>query len=450
MTPLRNTQEESADNRATAALAETLDQKRGALEQAVADAPHGRHMEEWAAMEAAHEQLARSADPAERVKLEEFCERQHKQLAEIQRTEVDLVNAVLQMIGAEKYSPAEQLEQLEFLKRAVEEIGDFHDAEHERLARERSELEAALAVTDADRRGELIDELRQRQDEAGKRLDETTERLRLDSAFAEGPGKTWTAEEQEMRLEAGKSDQLRRDPGAFVREQGWKLPSRVLDDALEKAVSDAAERRALSDLAAEIKDKAERMEGPQRRPELRYEEAERAGIRPAPRSRDEADVDNRHARGNLGERSAAEWLAAAGYEVLSYKPDIKDTTKSGIDLLAMKGNTAYLVDNKALSRAGNVRDVSALTTNFDRNLSEAKDALRKMAADADRPTKEVALVQKALYALEQRRYVRAVTNANVARDQKLLTDVSERLKTQHKIEFIDVMRRREEDELHST
>jgi hypothetical protein len=447
MSSVQNTRRNSADNLATTALVDAVDQKREALEQALANAPQGRHAQERAAMAEAHERLVRGVDAGDRGKLDAFCEKQREQLATVQRAELDIVNTALQSIGAEQQpSPGVQRDQLQLLQRAVDETGSFHAAEHERLARERSEAEAALAVADDDRRGELIDRLRQRQDDADKRLRETVDSLTIDAALAERPGEVWTAQEQQERLAAGAADRLRSDPEAFVREQGWKLPARVLDEALGNVVADADRRRGLLDLAVGLRRDAERTEGPERRPELRYEEAERAGIRPAARSADEVDIDNRLRRGNFGERAATDWLAANGYAVLDYKPDIDGTNKPGIDVVAIKDDTVYLVDNKALSRTGDVRSVSALTTNFaDRdgrpgNLANVKDALRRMADDAGRSADEAALARKALDALDAGRYVRAVTNANVTRDDRLLTDVTQQLKRQYGIEFIDVMR----------
>ena len=74
----------------------------------------------------------------------------------------------------------------------------------------------------------------------------------------------------------------------------------------------------------------------------------------------------RLARGNLGERAATEALARDGHQILHYKPEITGTNQGGIDMVTMRNGIVYLVDNKALSKGGNVSSVSALTTNFTR------------------------------------------------------------------------------------
>jgi Holliday junction resolvase-like predicted endonuclease len=176
------------------------------------------------------------------------------------------------------------------------------------------------------------------------------------------------------------------------------------------------------------------------------EEAERTAggavedLRPAPRSTEEADNPNTQARGNLGEKLATDWLAANDFDILNFKPSIDETTRSGIDMVAMKDDTVYLLDNKALSRDGNVNSVSALTTNLVDNLSNVKRELEDMAKDAARTAEEIAVARKALEALEAERYVLAVTNANIAKDDRILSDVTERLKNEYDIQFIDVMK----------
>lgn len=272
---------------------------------------------------------------------------------------------------------------IDHLSSVVDTIGDLHRSEHERLAEQRAALEQVLSVEDAAERGAQVDDLLRRQDQGGAALRDALDTARLDAAFAEGPGGSWGAAEVEQRIAAGAVDELGR-------------------------------------------------------------------MEPAARSADEADNDNRHRRGNFGERAATEALAAEGYSILDYKPDIGGTTKGGIDMVAMKDDTVYLLDNKALSRAGDVNSVSALTANFaDReakegNLSAAKRALEAMADDTRRSADELDLINRAIAALEEGRYVRAVTNANVARDDRILEGVTERLAEQQ-IQFIDVMRRPEQE-----
>jgi len=144
----------------------------------------------------------------------------------------------------------------------------------------------------------------------------------------------------------------------------------------------------------------------------------------------------RLARGNLGERLAAEALAADGHDILIYKPSIMGTNQGGIDIVSLHNGVLYLIDNKALTRSGNVSSVSALTTNFTQNLNTTRldlvDMLAKAASEQER-----AIAQQALGALDTGNYVRAVTNANVARDTKILSGVTSNLHGQG-IRFIDV------------
>ncbi|MEU6750577.1 hypothetical protein ABZ914_30560 [Spirillospora sp. NPDC046719] len=145
----------------------------------------------------------------------------------------------------------------------------------------------------------------------------------------------------------------------------------------------------------------------------------------------------RLARGNFGERAATEWLAAEGHTILSYKPDIRGTNQGGIDMVTMKGQKVFFVDNKALTRAGNVSSVSALTTNFEKNKAAVLRELKAALAGAG-SAEERTVLRQAVGAIEQGRYVRVVTNANVAPEDKTLSGLSSRLASQG-IEFIDVM-----------
>ena len=163
----------------------------------------------------------------------------------------------------------------------------------------------------------------------------------------------------------------------------------------------------------------------------------------AAESADETDTASRLRRGNLGEREAAEALAANGFDVLEYKPALKETNKPGIDMVALKDDHLYLVDNKALTRAGDVYSVSALTTNIARNLDDVRKTMAERAADVTRSQDERQRFQAALDAIDARRVILAVTNANVASDQQLLSDVSDRLKAAG-LRFIDVMRTSDE------
>jgi Domain of unknown function (DUF4157) len=143
-------------------------------------------------------------------------------------------------------------------------------------------------------------------------------------------------------------------------------------------------------------------------------------------------------RGNLGERLAAEALAADGHHVLMYKPSILGTNQGGIDIVTIRNGVVHLIDNKALMQGGNVSSVPALTTNFAQNLAATQEELVAMLAEPARSAAERALIQQALTALRDGQFVRAVTNANVvARDSQILTGVTSRLSDQG-ISFIDV------------
>lgn len=149
------------------------------------------------------------------------------------------------------------------------------------------------------------------------------------------------------------------------------------------------------------------------------------------------ETTNKLKRGNFGERAATEWLADEGHKIIDFKPDIRGTNQGGIDMVTLKGGKAYLVDNKALTRSGNVSSVTALTKNFEKNLQAVKDSLRAMLADGSRSASEKAVLRETLDSLESGNYVKAVTNANLTRDSKVLTGVTENLSKQG-IEFINV------------
>lgn len=147
----------------------------------------------------------------------------------------------------------------------------------------------------------------------------------------------------------------------------------------------------------------------------------------------------RLARGNLGERLAAEALAADGHQILSYKPSILGTNQGGIDIVSMRDGTVYLIDNKALSRDGNIASVSALTTNFDQNLAAVRAELTGMLARPGISAEEQQVIRQALDVLESGNVVRAVTNANVAPDGQVPSGVTQRLQNEGLV-FIDVVR----------
>jgi hypothetical protein len=161
-------------------------------------------------------------------------------------------------------------------------------------------------------------------------------------------------------------------------------------------------------------------------------------------------------RGNAGERLAAFSLSSEGYDILMYKPDIIQTNRPGVDIVAMKDGVVYLIDNKALSRSGSVNSVSALTTNFANNLPKVREQLVTMSTEPNRPVAEQRLLLDAIDSLDFGRFQRVVTNANILTqecpyctenfqtkgpaphvEENILTNVTPKLRSQG-IEFINV------------
>jgi Holliday junction resolvase-like predicted endonuclease len=143
------------------------------------------------------------------------------------------------------------------------------------------------------------------------------------------------------------------------------------------------------------------------------------------------------ARGNLGERLAADSLARDGHHILTYKPDIAGTNQPGIDIVTIRHGVVHLVDNKALTRSGNVAPVSALTTNFTKNLASLRAQFAALATDMSRSASERQVFQQALTALNSGNFVRVVTSANLTRDTQSLTGVTQQLASQG-IRFLNV------------
>jgi len=146
----------------------------------------------------------------------------------------------------------------------------------------------------------------------------------------------------------------------------------------------------------------------------------------------------RLARGNFGERTATDALAADGHKVLSFKPDIAGTNQGGIDMVTMKGGKVYFVDNKALTRSGNVSSVSALTTNFAKNRATVVREFTGYANDPSRTPQERAIFRQAVERIKSGQFEKVVTNANSAPDAQILGGVTQDL-MKRKIGFIDVM-----------
>jgi Holliday junction resolvase-like predicted endonuclease len=142
-------------------------------------------------------------------------------------------------------------------------------------------------------------------------------------------------------------------------------------------------------------------------------------------------------RGNLGERLATDALATQGHAVLSFKPSILGTNQGGIDIVTIRNGVVHLIDNKALTRSGNVSSVSALTTNFAQNLAAVRQGLTTALARPGISQSEQQILQQAIGSIDRGNVVRAVTNANWTPDDKILSGVTQTLQNQG-IEFIDV------------
>jgi len=149
------------------------------------------------------------------------------------------------------------------------------------------------------------------------------------------------------------------------------------------------------------------------------------------------DTAQRLVRGNIGEKLAADVLATRGHKILSFKPSILGTNQGGIDIVTIENGIVYLIDNKALTRAGNIASVSALTTNFNQNLAAVRRELQTALAIPGLSADEATTLQQAITAIDNGNYVKAVTNANISRDTQILSGVTTNLQGQG-ISFINV------------
>jgi RHS repeat-associated protein len=154
----------------------------------------------------------------------------------------------------------------------------------------------------------------------------------------------------------------------------------------------------------------------------------------------EKEVAKRLAQGNFGERLAAEVLSTEGHRIVSYKPDIKGTNQGGFDIVTLKDDLVYLVDNKALTTGKNIgeRELTALVKNFNQNLAALKTELQTQLTSNALGSDERAVLQKTLDLLNQGKYSKVVTNANfIATEDALAQGVTEGLK-QRGIEFLNL------------
>jgi RHS repeat-associated protein len=142
------------------------------------------------------------------------------------------------------------------------------------------------------------------------------------------------------------------------------------------------------------------------------------------------------ARGNFGERMATDTLASEGHRIVSYKPNISGTNQPGIDMVTIKDGVVYFVDNKALTRSGNVSSVSALTTNFAKNKDAVLKEIRALLG-TNISQEERQVLEQSVESIVSGNYKKVVTNANLTHGEKFLTGVTEELKSKG-IDFKDV------------
>jgi Holliday junction resolvase-like predicted endonuclease len=224
---------------------------------------------------------------------------------------------------------------------------------------------------------------------------------------------------------------------------GRKVAKEAAKEALEKTAKEGLEKGQMETVEKATKEAAAKAE---------KASAEKAANEAAQRADDKAldeafqggkdegafDTAERLKRGNLGEKLATEALAAEGHKILGYKPSVLGTNQGGIDMVTIKDGFVHFIDNKALSRSGNVSSVSALTTNFAKNkdavLKELKDALARAASKEEKD-----VLQSAVTAIEKGNYKRVVTNANLTKNDAILSGVSQALKDKG-FEFIDVFK----------
>ncbi len=144
------------------------------------------------------------------------------------------------------------------------------------------------------------------------------------------------------------------------------------------------------------------------------------------------------ARGNWGEQMAVWALQQKGHLPLLFKMDINGTNQGGVDIVTLHNGVVWFIDNKALTRSGNVSSVTALTTNFTRNRAAVLTELTRQANDTTLPGHWRHACQQAVSAINSGQYVRAVTNANFTPDSRILGGVTQNL-TNQGIVFLDLM-----------
>lgn len=135
-------------------------------------------------------------------------------------------------------------------------------------------------------------------------------------------------------------------------------------------------------------------------------------------------------QGNFGEKMATDALAQQGHDILEFKPDIKGTNQGGIDIVTMKDDVVYVVDNKAYTTGNNVSSVSALTKSFEKNIADVRERFDGYAKDLGRTAEERAKFAQAVEAIDSGRVQKVVTTAAFAPNGMSSADVSAALRSQ--------------------
>lgn len=138
-------------------------------------------------------------------------------------------------------------------------------------------------------------------------------------------------------------------------------------------------------------------------------------------------------QGLFGERLATEALAADGHQVLLCKREIQGTNQGGFDIVTLKGDKVWLVDNKAFTTGRDISSASALTTNFDANLDKLVDELKTHAADTanDPQLRQIHdAYTQAVELVESGQYQKATTGYALALEGEHTTAVSAKLESQ--------------------
>jgi hypothetical protein len=161
-----------------------------------------------------------------------------------------------------------------------------------------------------------------------------------------------------------------------------------------------------------------------------------------------SEATSRLSRGNEGEKLAAEALAREKFLIASYKPDVRGTNQGGVDIVALQQDTTALnkdeerrehvtlIDNKALTRDGNVTSVSALTTNLEQNIRAVAKEFAQLLRSPEANQEQRDIARRVLDAIAADHIRLAVTNANVARDGQFTSGTAGRAKG---LEFINLV-----------